>query len=197
MPDSEKQKTYERWAVILGMLGILLFFFGVNIGFKLGISFFPKTVCIGLLLLFAGMIPFSRFGMRVTFLRIATVLIAAAVAVLLFGNVNIDQFGPWAILAAIAVKSTYMYLYVALMEKVASAYASDKEVSLHIMNNFCITTELMSVILPLMLESYSVISATIMVVLLSTMNMVLVVSIATELRKLSRFIRTCSISAEA
>ncbi len=195
--ENKNKNKFRRWAVILGAVGFTLFYFSATVNYRSGMILRGIEVFMSLFLLFVSLMPFSERGFLVRFLRIFTIVLAAVNALLYFGNLHIDLENPWVVGTAMVLKAGYIYLYLTLLEKIARSFDSDKEISIHIMKNFCITAEVMINVVPELLGSYSLISSVIMRAFLLTLNTFIVLFITLQILGMGKDIRRRTVSAEA
>lgn len=197
MPEKNKKYIKDRWAAILSALGLFFYYYGISADLKVGIMISPKTESLALVLLFAALMLMSGYGWRMTVLRVFTLLIAVFLAVIYSANVNVEDISPAMTLGIAVLKSVYVFIYISLLEKIAVSYDSDREIPLHIARNFSVTVGMLNVVLPLLLESYSIISAFLMMVFLSIIGTVIFLFITYQILRLGKDIRTAAKAAEA
>lgn len=197
MPEKNAKYKKDRWAAILSAFGLFLFNYGISAGLKVGIIIYPVIEAAALVLLFAALMLIADYGWHVPALRIFTLLIAAFVAVIYFAGINVDSLSPEMVLTIAVLKSAYIFIYISLLEKIAVAYDSEREIPLHITRNFSVTVGLLNVILPLLMESYSAISAALMMIFLSVIGTFMFLFITRQVLRLGKDIRAAERAAEA
>lgn len=164
--ETKKKETGNIFFVIA--TGMLLFLFSVLTSSDHTVRVFPVAGLIGLVLLYFGLMHYSRYGKKIIVLKVLTIL-AAIMMVSIFVMRMIDKEVVVLNYMLQLYQYAYIYLYASLIEAIAANYGSEVEISIHVTKTLCITTAVLAQITPPLVDGFSRISSMIMAVVMTVL----------------------------